>query len=392
MDNKEKVANYMILEKHGEELKNKLSAFRDKMTVFAEGNPQLQEGLAQIFNTQDVVNKDGVPEAWEKNRFEHYPLIAVLTFLTNMQADVRNAEASTIDYLQANIGKADLKFTGVKAVVMPKSNFVTQGDFYEAEVFLAAYDDTQDPEIIINNQALSAENIVNGVGTYKVKTSGTGEVKWGGWIKLRQGGELKEYKLPDMSYNVAPPSVVISPSKLNVLYRNVDNPLEIGVPGVDPARIRVSGPGISKVGSGWSADVTSIQGKEMTITVQVVDEAGQVKQTQSKMFRIKGLPQAEGSILKRSTGSLSASSIKNATIEAAYPDFPYDLSLDVVSFEIKIEGFPPAKISGNKIDGTNKARIDALKPGQSVSIRNIVAKTQRGDRISNIGAISIDVN
>jgi hypothetical protein len=33
-------------------------------------------------------------------------------------------------------------------VVMPKSKFVTQGDEYEAEIFLAAFDDTKDPRIL----------------------------------------------------------------------------------------------------------------------------------------------------------------------------------------------------------------------------------------------------
>ena len=64
----------------------------------------------------------------------------------------------------------------------------------------------------------------------------------------------------------------------------------------------------------------------------------------------------------------------------------------MVSLEVKVEGFPPATISGNTLDGTNKNRIDGLKPGASLIIRNIVAKTPKGDRISNIANISIDVN
>ncbi len=389
MDNKEKVANYMIVEKHGEELKAKMNAYRDFLLAYSKDNEQLTTAISQIFNTEDIVNKEGVAEPWEKQRFEHYPLISVMTFLTSMQADVKNAEAQTIDHLQENIGKADLKFTGVKSMVLPKSNFVQQGDFYEAEVFLAAYDDTQEPVITIGGQTLPTEG---GIGKYKVKTSGTGEIKWAGVIQIKQGGELVSYPINGV-YNVAPPSVVISPSKLNVLYRNVDNPLEISVPGIDPSKIRVSGTGISKVGNGYMANVTGVSGKEMTITVQVLGDDGQVKQTQSKMFRIKGLPQAEASIYKRSGGGeFSKSLIKNATIEAGYPDFPYDLTLKVLSFEVKIEGYPPAKINGSQLDATNKARIDGLKPGASVTIRKIVAQTPKGDKVTNIGNLSIDVN
>ena len=173
----------------------------------------------------------------------------------------------------------------------------------------------------------------------------------------------------------------------------VDNPLEISVPGVDPSKIRVSGAGIVRSGGGWSANVTKLKGKETNITVQVLDEEGNVKQTQSKTFRIKGLPQASGSIYKRmGGGEFSKSLIKNLTVEASYPDFPYDLPLQVVSFECKVEGYPPAKINGNRLDGTNKARIDGLRPGASLTIRKIVAKTPKGDKVSNVGNISIDVN
>lgn len=392
MDAKEPVANYMIVQKHGLELKQKLNDYRDFLLTNAEGNDELIQALNSVFNTEDIKNADGVAEPWEKHKFEHYPLVAVTTFLTNMQADVKNAEAQTIDYLQENIGKADLKFTGVRVMTMPKSNYVTQGDYFEADVFLAAYDETQNPEIIINDSPLSEDEIVGGVGKYRIKTSATGEIKWGGVINLTQGGKTTPYTFEE-TYTVAPPSVVISPSKLNVLYRYVDNPLEISVPGVNPANLRVSGSGIRKSGSGWMADVTKVSGKEMSITVSVLDEEGSVKQTQSKKFRIKGLPQASGSVYKRyGGGEFSKSLIKGLSVEASYPDFPYDLPLSVVSFEVKIEGYPPAKISGNRLDGTNKARIDGLKPGASLTIRKIVAKTPKGDRISNVGNISIDVN
>ena len=391
MDNKEKVANYLIIEKNGEALKQKMNEYRDFLLSYSSDKPELASSLSQVFNTEDIKNKDGVPEPWEKHKFEHYPLISVMTFLTSMQADVTSAEAQVIDHLQENIGKADLKFTGVKAMVLPKSNYVTQGDFYEADVFLAAYDETQEPEITINGQQLPANQIMGGVGKYKVKTSGSGEVKWAGVINITQGGETKPYPVSGI-YTVAPPSVVISPSKLNVLYRMVDNPLEISVPGVDPSKIKVSGSGISKVSGGYMANVTGVSGKEMTITVQVLDDEGKVKQTQSKLFRIKGLPQAEATVYRKSGGELSKSLIKNATIEAGYPDFPYDLPLRVTSFEIKIDGYPPAKISGDQLDGTNKARIDGLRPGSSVTIRKIVAKTPKGDQVTNIGVLSIDVN
>ncbi len=131
---------------------------------------------------------------------------------------------------------------------MPKSKFVTQGDEYEAEIFLAAFDDTKDPEFLINGEALDPENVSGGVATIKFPATRTGTIEWNGKILLEANGETKEYEISE-SYNVAPPSVVISPTKMNVLYRGVDNPLEISVPGVDPANIVVNGRRCQKI---WS--------------------------------------------------------------------------------------------------------------------------------------------
>ena len=391
MDNKEKVANYLIIEKHGEELKTKVNDYRDFLIQQAEGNEQLIEGISKIFNTSDFKDVEGVTEPWEKHKFEHYPLIAVTTFITGMQADVRNSEASVIDFLRDKIGATDFKFGGLKAIVMPKSNYITQGENFEADIFLAAFDQTQTPVITVNGQDLSAGNICGGIGKYTVKPSGIGEMKFAGVIKMQQGDNIINESF-EGTYTVAPPSVVISPSALNVFYRFVDNPLEIGVPGVNPKNLRVTGDALRKVGNGWMADVTKLSGTETTITVSVLDDEGKVKLTQSKKFRIKGLPPAIGTVYKRPGGQFSKGAVKALTVEAGYQDFPFDLPLSVVSFEVKVEGFPPATISGNTLDGTNKNRIDGLKPGASLIIRNIVTKTPKGDRISNIANISIDVN
>jgi hypothetical protein len=88
----------------------------------------------------------------------------------------------------------------------------------------------------------------------------------------------------------------------------------------------------------------------------------------------------------------SASAVKKATIEAKFSDFPFDLELAVNSFEIKMEGFPPKQVSGNKMPSDVQALIDRLKPNSTVTIRNIKATGPKGLRVTNIGNISIDVN
>lgn len=398
LDKREAVANYLLNQGNAEELKEKLIAYREELKAEVPENQQLQANLDQQFYTGKIkVGEDGVETDWESANFEHFPLAAVLPFLTDIQAKVRKAESDVIGELQRNIGKTDLKFTGVRVMVDEASTYVVQGDEYEADVFLAAYDDTQQPEIMINGEALRPESIVNGVGKVKIKANKLGKIEWGGVIRLKQIGmeEAQKYEFK-RSFTVAPPTAVISPTKMNVLYRGVDNPLEIGVPGVDPGSIQVSGPGISGSNGNYIANVTNVKANEINIGVSVVESDESGKKTSrsvgQKTFRLKDLPPAEGTILKRPDGMMSKGLIKSSPIEAIYRDFPFDLQLNVSGFEVVIPGFPPEKVNGNRMTETVKTRIDRMKPGETIIIRDIRAKGPKGVRIPRVAPITMDVN
>lgn len=377
----------------GKELKTKISDFREFLKTNIVDNDMLTTVVdASLSTDKEKIKTSDLPVEWEVAKFGEFPLAAIVAFLTEIQSNVRNMESQTIEYLQFNIGKQDLKFTNVEALISPKATYVTQGDFFEASVILAAYDATQSPEVIVNGNKISAENIQNGVAKIKLAANSVGEQKWGGMIRIRQNNEDKEFPFSG-TYNVAPPSVVISPSKMNVLYRGVDNPLEIGVPGVDPSRITASGPGVRKDGSGYTADVSSVSGLEMTINVTVSDpNGGPSKSAGNKKFRIKGLPPPTGKIFNRPGGTFSGSAVANAEIQAVYDDFPFDLSLSVNSFEVKIDGVPPITVKGNRMDANTKERINRLKPNSTITIRNIKASGPKGPITAPVSPISVDIN
>ena len=392
LDQREKPANYLLNQKNATVLKENIEKYRAELLKHAAGNAQLEATIKQTFDTgKQKVGKDGVEVNWENANFEHFPLAAILPFLTDIQAKVRNTESDVISLLQRNIGATDLKFTGIRPIVMPKSTYVTQGDEYEAQVFVAAYDDTQEPTITINGNPLPAEQINGGIGTVKFKAGSVGTQKWAGVIKIEQMGK-DAIEIPvEGEYTVAPPTAVISPTKMNVLYRGVDNPLEIGVPGVDPSKIIVGGPGVSGSNGQYMANVTNVDGKEINISVSVKEEDGSTRSVGSKQFRIKGVPPAQGTIYKKTGGILSANAVSNATLEASLPDFPFDLTLEVVSFEIAIPGFPPEQIRGNRLTSDAKTRIAKLRPGSPVTFREIRARGPKGLTV-NASSISVDVN
>ena len=388
MDDLESSPNYFLIQGNGAKLKSALADYREFMKSEAEGNALLINSIDGTFELSDHTH-DGTTISWEQHKFEHFPLISVLTFLTKMQSDVRTSEANVIDYLQKNITASDLKFTGVRTVVMPKSTFVTKGGEYEADVFLAAFDDTQNPTVTINGQELSEEDIVGGVAKVRFPANRVGETTWNGEIKLVQNGEEKVFPV-EGAFNVAPPSVVISPTKMNVLYRGVDNPLEISVPGVDPSNLIVSGTGVKKSGNGYIADVTRNKGGELKISVSVRD-GDKTSNMGSKLFRVKNLPDASGSIFGKTEGLMSANLIKKAKVEAKFNNFDFELPLTVTSFQIIVPPFAPIDCKGSTLNSNARAALDKAKPGTPVIIRNIRAKTGKGIK-PKVAPITIDLN
>jgi gliding motility-associated protein GldM len=349
----------------------------------ADGDVALIATINETFNFDDVT-EEGTKMSWEKATFSELPLAGVIPFLTDLQSRVRRTESKVADHLYSQIDANTLKFDNVKAVVMPTNGtYIQQGDFYEADVFLAAYDNSRNPQF----SGIPVKEVKEGVGKVSIQGTGNGEVKKMVTISL-PGGD-KTYQA-EIKYTVSPPSSVISPTKMNVFYRNVENPLEVSVPGVAPSSLRVSGPGISGKNGNYIADVTKVEGKTMMVTVSV-EENGKVRKVGTKEFRIKGLPMASGMVFRKSSGVMSTSSLAKAPIEAEYVDFPFELPLKVVSAEVKIEGQPPIQVKGSTFDGNTRELIQRLKPGASVTIRKIVATTPNGSRVSNVGNISIDV-
>src|SRR5690606_35032440 len=110
------------------------------------------------------------------------------------------------------------------------SSYVVQGQPYTAEVFLTAYDSKSNPEITVGETPL---DVTNGKGVYTVNTSKEGVYTWVGTIRVKQtDGTVKEYTTTPQSYQVARPSAVVSPDKMNVFYIGVANPVSVSAPGI----------------------------------------------------------------------------------------------------------------------------------------------------------------
>ena len=404
MDNLEKVANEMLKKpQKGLLLKQELILYRDYM-LNIEGvseNPDLVNLITEAFNTDDIIGPK-TKISWEQDRFSHYPLIAVLTFLTQIQGDVVNIESKVVDFLRTNIGADDMKFSTVAAQVISPKNYVMEGDSFKATISIAAYDDSQTPTIIVTDvfindtlpdfsQADTIPVALDGKGLYGVPARGIGVQKRAAKILLTTESGVKEYE-QIFEYQVAKPMAVVSPTKMNVFYRGVPNPIEISVPGYSPEDLTVSGTNVTlkriKPGQ-YEATVRDKAKGESKITVKANGRTiGKPIE-----FRLKRIPSPSASINGKKEGIMSKGKLSKAQgIAATLPNFPFDLKYTVQSFDVRLtdgEYTKTIKVKGNKFTAEVKEKILKLKPGSDISFTNIRAKGPDGRK--PCGAIILTV-
>ncbi|MCL3780138.1 gliding motility protein GldM [Prolixibacteraceae bacterium JC049] len=377
----------MLTKNRAEKLKEDLGQYKDVLLAMVdERNLPLRNTIVQNLDTSDPKHdarsgKD--PKTWETGNFENKPLIAIITLLSKMQIDVRNSESNVLNYLFGQIDASSFKFTGLEAKIIAKSNYVLEGGLYEAEIFLTAVDSTMSPEIFIGNQKMPVRN---GKGIYRIKANSVGKKKISGIIKYPNPlGGFNSYPF-DTEYEVARPSYSIAPTKMNVFYIGVPNPIDVSVAGVSMSNIELdmTNGTIEEVGDQLvvrpkDEDITG----EKTLITVFANVDGKRQEMGSMKWRVKQVPDPVAKIGGKKGGVIRKEELLvEDGIAAVLEDFDFDLKFRVTSFEMHVIGAGGYTnkwtTQGNRFTNDQKAQIRRLTSGSDIYFRNITAKGDDG--------------
>ena len=376
-----------------QEIKGKLDYFREKMKSFVK-EPSLVAALDANFNTDTTYKvSETETESWMLSNFYHIPLAAVITNLSKIQTDVRNGESDVIKNLFQNVSAEDFKFDKLEARVIPQSNYVLVGEKYQADVFVAAYSTTQNPSILIGEVDTAKRVLIgrgdssnvkikDGVGRYEVPAGAEGIKKWGGIIQVvSPGGEIKSYPFKS-EYMVAKPALVVSPTKMNVLYIGVENPVSISVPGVPTENLSPSlsggtlrpgkekGEYIAEV-KGGSEAIVSVSAKFMVDGKATTKNMGQFK------FRVKRVPDPVAYIANKKDGLVSANELIAAgAVIPRMENFDFDLQFKITAFDLSMNmqgDFITKSVNGNKLSAEMATMLKSAKKGTKIYIEEVKA-------------------
>ncbi len=378
------------------EFQKKIEEYRNYL-LNVSGDGAIKKNVEKRFDTKDVKHgkKEKRVEPWLMANFEGFPSVSTIFKLDNYVNKAKETENEILSGMLRGQMAADVSVTNYEPVVVLDKSAYFPGEKVTGKVALGRVDSTMSfKEVLINGKPVPKELLTSGYVHLNLPAGNVGEKEVKGEIVFNENN--KDVKLPFIvKYAVipVPNSAVISADKMNVVYRGVDNPLSISIPGVPDNKVHVSAPGLKKVGNGkYVMNVTRYKGK--SVDIKVSGKVNGKNVSDSKTFRVKNIPPPVGTVRGESgVIKMPKRNLELSTVGAKLPDFDFDVKLGVKSFDFKVPGQPTQRVNGTKLDAKAKQLLRRVKRGQNVQIYNIRAylKGNSGYQIKKVSPIIIEI-
>ena len=400
VDKHDAVTSYMITYGKASELRAKIDEYRQYIIKTVEDQTR-QEYSSHIGLRTDgkYYDKTGAEITWEEQNFNHIIPPAAFTIINNMVAEIQTAEFDAIAELFKSIGASDYKFNKLEAKVFPKSTYVLSGGEYEAQIYIAGTDterkfdakfargvkDFKDAK----GNAIQTVSSKDGVVTIKIPAQQEGEQLFAGVVEMinPETGKLEPYPF-ESSFTVAPPAATVSPTKMNVMYRNIANPISVSAPGFKNEDIKVTvsnGNGTIKEVNKTKGEYVVTPGKEneTIITASTMVDGKEIA-LGTQVFRIKAVPDPMPSFNGKDGGTFSKNDLLSlGSVDVKLVDFDFaDYEFKVVSYVVQttVGSFSSKEPNnGSKFSDKIIKNINSAKRGQTFYFSDIVVREPNGD-------------
>lgn len=408
-DNFDAPTNFMIGNETGlvgksVELVEKMKEYRNYIISIVGEEHANKVGLV---TDGDYQNATGLKQTWAQFNFYHTILAADITILNKIIGEVQTAEFDAINQLFRGIDAKDFKFDNICARVIPKTTYILQGQNYEAEVIVAAYDSKTQSEVKyiqgvaeVNDRNIANARVIKSEGgTVKLQFPGAGQgiQRYAGVVEVRDPvtQELNRYPFSE-EYIVAPPALTVAPTKMNVFYAGVKNPISISAPGIPSEKIvpSISKGKLGKDENGYYVEVTN-DSKETVISAVAKMEDKSVS-LGSFTFRIKRVPNPVAKIAGLTEGQIEKSRLLAAgAIIPELEDFEFaDFHYQITSYELSTTRGGDLQSTGtirtNIFNDVAKGFINNSSRGQKLYFEKIQAKGPDGSTRS-LGSIILEI-
>lgn len=379
----------------GQEFLDQMSTYKNGVisTIGDEkGFEKIVQNVKAEFSAEPV-KVDGANVEWLKYRYEGFPLVASVTQLTQTQADIKSTESEILSAMLSGQLQSEVSLTNYEAIVVPSKTAFFSGENFKGKVVLGRVDKTlKFDNVVVNGRKVESSQAGQVVLDFPAGNVGEQEIK--GEIQFKEGDSIVKIPITS-SYAVIPEpnSAVISADKMNVVYRGVQNPMTISIPGV--GSVTANAPGLKPAGGAgkYVMDVTTLQAREVTISVSGTLPGGKTV-NDKKSFRVKDIPRPVGTIRGEDGAvKMQRNSLEISEVGAILPDFDFELGLKVTGFSFKVSGQPTIKVNGGRLDASSKAALRRAGRGETVQIFDIEAQlaTNSGYKLKKVSPVFVEL-
>lgn len=365
---------------YGDSVKNRLIKYKDDiLSLIPPGDTK--NSLDSQFPVQVIdpkPNEDNPKGEWSFGTFNNIPVVAAVAMLSKFQNDIKNAEAMALEDLQKRIYLEDYKFDTLAPIAVPTTSYALEGQEIEANITLAAFNKTLNPDIFVGGQKIEVKG---GVGIYKTKASGIGEREVTGQIVMDKQGKKETYPFK-FKYMVGSAGASMGLDKMNVMYIGVDNPVTLSASGYNIQDVDLVVPdGVTKkpvpnaLGK-YNLEVT--KKGPMVYQIKAKNRDGSIVTLLSDTIRVKEIPDPSATLMKKKGGPLPTASVRvQMGLIAEVENFEFATRFVVTEFRFlwipKVGDAYPVFNKGAKF---GKEIVDILKrvqPGDQILFSEIKA-------------------
>src|SRR5690606_23177641 len=126
------------LKPDGQAFMSEIATFRDGVIEALSKNPDMASVSADVkkkFATDDVKRAAGTV-AWLDHNYKGFPLVASLTKMTQLQADVKTTQSEVLSSMLAGKLKVEASLTNFDAIVVPDKTAFFSGENFTGRIIL----------------------------------------------------------------------------------------------------------------------------------------------------------------------------------------------------------------------------------------------------------------
>lgn len=364
----------------GKELLQKLTEF--KTTIIAvdpEAKTKFESTLPLDLSVPQSKTGASKNYTWTTAYFHMTPTIAALTILSKFQNDVKNSEASILDFLHSRVGEVKVQYDQFAAIASTDKSYAMEGDEIHITAGVGSFSAAAKPNISING---ASQNLLpDGTVAYTTRASGVGEHSVTVNIEFTKPDGTKAVVPKIVKYTVGMPSgASIFLEKMNVAYIGVENPIIVSGGSVGSEKVKVSFTG--------GGDIKNLGGGKYIINPTTTGTNSLVVDAAGKKFpfpiRCKYLPNPVAVISDKQGGGIATSEFKaQGGLIAKLLESDFDARFQVISYRLGAYGgaiSSPLDFQNNGPRWTGDAAnlISRASPGTKIYFDDIRVKGPDG--------------